>query len=51
MELPVLVLSEQRGSDAGKSIGFAQPQSFLESVIQLDLAATTNDKDSTRSED
>ena len=38
MELPVLVLAKERDPDGWKCLGFEQLQSFLEGVVDVDLA-------------
>jgi hypothetical protein len=43
IELPVLVLPEQRVSDGGESISLEQFQSFFEGVIDINLASSAHD--------
>ena len=40
-----MVLAEQRGSDAGQGITLAHPQPLIKRVVQLDLAAASNDEE------
>lgn len=46
VKLPVLILAEQGGADAGQSVRLAYPQSLFKGVVQLDLAAAADDEDS-----
>ena len=43
MELPVLVLAEERDPDGRQGIGLKQPQTLLEGVVDVDAAASAND--------
>jgi hypothetical protein len=47
VEFPVLVLAKERLSDCRESINFQQPQTLLESVVDLDLALSTDNKHTT----
>jgi hypothetical protein len=49
VELAVLVLAEQSGSDAGQGVRLEQSKSFLEGVVDVDLAAAADDGDTTGS--
>lgn len=44
VESPVLVLAKERLSDCRESIDFQQPQTLLESVVDLNLALSTDNK-------
>lgn len=44
-EATVLVLAEQRQTDGRQSVSLKQPQTLLESVVDLDLAGTVEDGD------
>jgi hypothetical protein len=48
MEAPVYVLSKQCLSNGRESIDLQQPQTLFEGVVDLDLALTTDDDDTTR---
>jgi hypothetical protein len=47
VESPVLVLPKERLSDCRESINFQQPQTLLESVVDLNLALSTDNKHTT----
>lgn len=47
IEPPVGVLAEQRLADGGEGVDFEQAQPLFERVVDLDLALTTNDDDTT----
>ena len=44
-EPSVLVGSEQGGANAGQSLGLAHLEPLVESVVELDLAATASEED------
>ena len=48
MELPVLVLAEERDPDGGKGVRLKQPQTLLEGVVDVDTAAGATDGSTSR---
>jgi hypothetical protein len=51
MELAILVLAKECQPHARQSISLQQAQSFLEGVVDVDLASTSNDRDTSSTED
>jgi hypothetical protein len=47
VELPVLVFSKERDTNRRQGIDLEQPQSFLEGVVDVDLAARSHNDNST----
>lgn len=49
VELPVLILAEECGSDAGKGVRFKHAQPLFECIVEFDLAAAAVEKDTSSS--
>ena len=48
VELPVLVLAEERDPDGRQGIGLKQPQTLLEGVVDVDTAAGATNRSTSR---
>ena len=47
VELPVLVLAEERDSDGRQSLGLEESQTLFEGVVDVDLSASANNHGTT----